>query len=60
MKNSFNNRLKEICELKNNNLCIGLDIDPIKIYKDIQFDFLSIIDFTKDIFDATVDLCPVY
>ena len=60
MENSFNNRLQEICKLKNNRLCIGLDIDPKKIKEKIQSDFLSIIDFTKDIVDATIDLCPVY
>ena len=60
MEKSFNNRLKKICNLKNNRLCIGLDIDPAKINKDIQSDFSSIIDFTKDIVDATVDSCPVY
>jgi len=60
MKHSFNNRLKENCELKNNRLCIGLDIDPEKINPKISSKFSSIIDFTKDVVDATIDICPIY
>tara|TARA_Y100001980_G_C14553808_1_gene339552 strand:- start:1598 stop:2395 length:798 start_codon:yes stop_codon:yes gene_type:complete len=60
MKNSFNNRLKEICELKNNRLCIGLDIDPKKSNIKITNSMSNLIDYTKDIIDVTIDLCPIY
>ena len=60
MKKSFNNRLKEICELRNNRLCIGLDIDPNKINQKYDSNLSNVIDFTKDVVDATIDLCPVY
>ncbi len=60
MKNSFNNRLKEICELKNNRLCIGLDIDPVKSNIKITNSMSNLIDYTKDIIDVTIDLCPIY
>ena len=60
MKKSFNNRLKEHCELKNNRLCIGLDIDPQKANLKTSSDLSNIIDFTKDVVDATIDICPIY
>ena len=54
---SFNKVLKEKCTLKNNRLCIGLDIDNQKL-KDSSLDYMQ--DFIKDIIDATIDICPVY
>ena len=60
MNNSFNNRLKANCDFKNNRLCIGLDVDPQKVNHKKTSDLSSIIDFTKDVVDATIDLCPIY
>ena len=54
---SFNKTLKEQCILKNNRLCIGLDIDNQKL-NNTSLDYMQ--NFIKDIVDATIDICPVY
>ena len=59
MENSFNNRLLDKCNLTNNRLCIGLDIDPDKLPFCVS-DLACVEDFTKDIIDSTIDFCPVY
>ena len=59
MKNSFNKRLLERCNLTNNRLCIGLDIDPDKLPSNIS-GFDSVNTFIKEIIDSTIDFCPVY
>ena len=56
MKN-FNKKIKEICELKNNRLCLGLDIDNSKLKK-TSLEYMQ--DFIFDIIEATIDLCPIY
>ena len=59
MENSFNNRLLDRCNVTNNRLCIGLDIDPDKLPSKVSgFDSISI--FIKEIIDSTIDFCPVY
>lgn len=59
MENSFNNRLLDRCNVTNNRLCIGLDIDPDKLPSNVS-DFDSISIFIKEIIDSTIDFCPVY
>tara|TARA_Y100000590_G_scaffold352576_1_gene405180 strand:- start:333 stop:1121 length:789 start_codon:yes stop_codon:yes gene_type:complete len=54
---SFNKKLKNQCLIKNNRLCIGLDIDNQKLKK-TSLDYME--SFLKDIIDATIDICPVY
>lgn len=60
MPNSFNTRLMEICEEKQSRLCIGLDIDPKKLTESVGDTISDWEKFTKEIVDATIDLCPVY
>jgi len=60
MTNSFNSRLKTICEEKNNRLCIGLDLDPNKLPERIGSGLENMESFAKDIIDATIGFCPVY
>ncbi len=57
---SFNKRLKEICEKKDNRLCIGLDVDPDKFPKGMSSSFDSMENFLKDVIDGTIDFCPIY
>ena len=38
MSSSFNNKLKSICEARNNRLCLGLDLDPEKLEFEIGND----------------------
>ena len=53
----FNKKLLELCNKKNNRLCIGLDIDNRKL----DNNSLSYMEgFINDIIDATIDICPVY
>ena len=59
MRQTFNNRLLDRCNVTNNRLCIGLDIDPDKLPPNIS-DFNSIELFIKEIIDSTIDFCPVY
>ena len=59
MENSFNKRLFDRCNITENRLCIGLDIDPDKLPSNIS-GFDSIEDFIKEIIDSTIDFCPVY
>ncbi|MBC8214387.1 MAG: orotidine-5'-phosphate decarboxylase [Candidatus Marinimicrobia bacterium] len=60
MENSFNNKLKNICNRKNSRLCIGLDIDPEKLPKTSDKSLQGLESFAKDVIDATIDFCPVY
>ena len=60
MPNSFNTRLKDVCEKKQSRLCIGLDIDPEKLPKSAGNTIFGWEEFTRGIVDATIDLCPVY
>tara|TARA_B110000438_G_scaffold110424_1_gene108335 strand:+ start:103 stop:903 length:801 start_codon:yes stop_codon:yes gene_type:complete len=57
---SFNNKLKLICEARNNRLCLGLDLDPEKLSSKIGNDLENMESFAKDIIDATISFCPVY
>jgi len=60
MNNSFNSKLKNACEEKNNRLCIGLDINP-KIDSDDESRIIDYIgSFAKEIIDATIEYCPIY
>ena len=54
---SFNQNLKKQCLIKNNRLCLGLDLDNKWLEND-SLDYME--GFIKDIIDATIDLCPVY
>ena len=60
MSSSFNNKLKSICELRKNRLCLGLDLDPEKLPIEIGNDLENMESFAKDIIDATISFCPVY
>ena len=57
---SFNDRLKQFCESKNNRLCIGLDIDPDKLIRKSNSRLKDIELLAKDIIDSTITFCPVY
>ena len=54
---NFNQKLKEECKIKNNRLCLGLDIDNNKL-KNNSLSYMQ--DFITDIINATIDLCPIY
>ena len=54
---NFNKKIKKVCKMKNNRLCLGLDIDNSKL-KNKSLDYMQ--SFIFDIIDATVDLCPIY
>ena len=54
MSSSFNNKLKSICEARNNRLCLGLDLDPEKLPIEIGNDLENMESFAKDIIDATI------
>jgi len=54
---SFNQNLKKQCLIKNNRLCLGLDLDN-KWLKNDSLDYME--GFIKDIISATIDLCPIY
>jgi len=55
--NPFNQKLFQVCNKKNNRLCLGLDIDNRKL----DNNSLSYMEgFIRDIIDATIDICPVY
>ncbi|SVC31063.1 uncharacterized protein METZ01_LOCUS283917, partial [marine metagenome] len=60
MKLSFNKRLQEICNKKNNHLCIGLDIDPERFPSGRDTSLQGMETFAKEVIDRTIDLCPVY
>jgi len=54
---TFNKQLSEVCDEKNNRLCIGLDVDNRKL----EINTISYMDgFIKELIEATIDLCPVY
>ena len=60
MKNSYYNRLGNICDTKNSHLCIGLDFDLDKMINPKVKDLNSLESFIKDIIDSTLDICSVY
>ena len=60
MSLSFNKQLKEICNKKNNRLCIGLDIDPDKFIDNRNMSIDSMEHFLKEVIDGTIDFCPIY
>ncbi len=60
MPNSFNTSLKEICDKKQSRLCIGLDIDPVRLPVEAGNTIQEWTAFTREIVDATIDICPVY
>ena len=60
MKLSFNKRLQEICNKKNNHLCIGLDIDPERFPSGRDTSLQGMETFAKEIIDGTIELCPAY
>ena len=60
MKNSYYNRLGNICDTKNSHLCIGLDFDLDKMINPKVKDLKSLESFIKDIIDSTIDICSVY
>ena len=55
--NNFNDRIKQICNKKNNRLCLGLDVDNQNL-KNTSLQYMQ--DFIFDIIDTTIDLCPIY
>ena len=54
---NFNKKIQKVCKIKNNRLCLGLDIDNSKL-KNNSLDYMQ--SFIFDIIDATIDLCPIY
>ena len=54
---TFNEKIKKYCQNKNNNLCIGLDVDNRKL-ENPSLDFMQ--NYIMDIIDATIDICPMY
>ena len=54
---TFNEKIKKYCNKKNNNLCIGLDLDNRKL-KNPSIDFMK--NYIFEIIDATIDFCPIY
>ena len=60
MSSSFNNKLKSVCEARNNRLCLGLDLDPEKLPIEIGNNLENMESFAKDIIEATIQFCPVY
>ena len=54
---SFNKLLKNHCILKNNRLCLGLDVDNQNL-KNTSLDYMG--KYIEDIIDATIEICPVY
>ena len=60
MKNSYYNRLGNICDAKSSHLCIGLDFDLDKMINPKVKDLKSLESFIKDVIDSTIDICSVY
>ena len=60
MKLSFNKHLQEICNEKNNRLCIGLDIDPDRFPLGRDTSLKGMETFAKEVIDRTIGFCPVY
>ena len=60
MSISFNKRLIEVCNEKNNRLCIGLDINPDCFPKERGTSIDEVEAFVKDVIDGTISFCPVY
>tara|TARA_Y100001968_G_scaffold85172_2_gene76313 strand:+ start:886 stop:1695 length:810 start_codon:yes stop_codon:yes gene_type:complete len=60
MKNTFNQRLKELSLLKKSKLCIGLDIDPDKMPNTMDKSISGIESYIKELIEATTDLCVAY
>jgi orotidine-5'-phosphate decarboxylase len=54
------NTLVQQIKQKNSYLCVGLDTDVTKIPKHLQQNRNAIVDFNKDIIDATKDYCVSY
>ena len=54
---SFNKKLIQICNQKNNRLCIGLDIDNRKL-KNQSISYMD--GFIQDIIESTIKICPIY
>ena len=57
---SFNKRLLEICNKKNNRLCIGLDIDPDCFPMGRDTSIKGMEEFSKEVIDGTLEFCPAY
>ena len=54
---TFNKYLSEVCDKKNNRLCIGLDVDNRKL----AVNSISYMEgFIKELIESTIDLCPIY
>ena len=60
MSLSFNKQLTEICNKKNNRLCIGLDVDPDKFVDNRNISIDSMEQFLKEVINGTIDFCPIY
>ena len=60
MKLSFNKHLQEICNNKNNHLCIGLDIDPERFPLGRDTSLQGMETFAKEVIDGTINFCPAY
>ncbi len=60
MPDTFNARLKHYCQLKNNRLCIGLDLDPDRL-KARDADTIEVLEkFGRAVVEATIEFTPVY
>ena len=60
MSLSFNKRLQEVCNEKNNRLCIGLDVDPDHFPIGRGNSIEEMETFLKNVIDGTISFCPVY
>ena len=60
MKTSFNTLISQVCNEKNNRLCIGLDYDLDKLPDNLVHDMNSLHDYIVDIIEATISFTPVY
>jgi len=60
MSISFNQKLEDICNRKNNRLCIGLDPDMACFPTTREKNFQSLENFIKEIISETIEFCPIY
>ena len=60
MSDTFNQRLQKISLAKKSKLCIGLDIDPVKMPDHMNKTISGMESHLKAIIDATTDICLAY
>ena len=60
MIDTFNERLQNLSLLKNSKLCIGLDIDPVRMPDNMDKTLSGMESHLKEIIDSTTDICLAY